>query len=285
MDSLILRYETDPKIYGFKNLSKTYHCDTNGFKVSEVFTINPNYRNLREGLGDYFVRIEIEINDESQLLDIYPKVSNLAKSLDKAWMYACGHPLSKRHFSFSAPYIEHIDGSIEGWSNNIKEIKEKMHRNEWSLDINVEHIHWAYYNEYPLSNAMNIIDSLSHATEQLNTLVDFHYLSHKVEDGYSMCFFLAKGLELVRSLLPGKPLQVKEKNLSDISEHLYSSLNKLYDLSNNRFEVRHIVRNLENLTLHPRMTNEEFKIFKHDSDLVIRSVVCSNLGIDLLIAS
>ena len=86
--------------------------------------------------------------------------------------------------------------------------------------------------------------------------------------------------------MPGKTRDEKENNLPvHTSDNLSSSFNRVFDLSNNRFEVRHIVRDPKNLTLHPRLTHEETRIFKHDADLIIRSVICSNLEIDITFAS
>ena len=66
-----------------------------------------------------------------------------------------------------------------------------------------------------------------------------------------------------------------------MKEKLHSSFHKILCLANTRYEIRHIVKNPNDSSLHPKLTNEEIDIFKNDSDLIIRAVVAMELDIPL----
>lgn len=122
------------------------------------------------------------------------------------------------------------------------------------------------------------------ASETLKALVDLHYFAHKVGDSYSSFFFLSKALELVRALIPGKTDDLKDKNLpEDVRSGLETSLHHIIGLANTRYEIRHIIKDKKNISLHEKMNNSEINSFKHDADLIIRSVVCTNMEIPLII--
>lgn len=54
-------------------------------------------------------------------------------------------------------------------------------------------------------------------------------------------------------------------------------------LANTRYEIRHIVKEKQNCTLHESLNNNEINSYKHDADLFIRFVVCRELAIPLII--
>jgi len=86
-------------------------------------------------------------------------------------------------------------------------------------------------------------------------------------------------MELVPALLPGINNQQKGNKLSDeIKSKLKTSLHHIMGLANTRYEIRHIVKDKQNCTLHERMNNSEINDYKHDADLLIRFVVCQKLN-------
>jgi hypothetical protein len=281
-ESQILRYVSAPKVYGFETEQSPNTFEIDNLVLHEDFSEDSRYASIRQGLGNYSVVIETSISQSSQLPDRYEEVSIFARELDRAWMYACGHPLTKKKFSFTAPHIIPMDGLLDGWTTNYEDVKERFREGHYRIETSLEHIHHAVYSFFPLSLAIAARAKYLAATEILRTLIDLHFYSHKATDGYSMCFFLAKALELVRAHLPGKTDQQKEKHLhTEVRVRMVDSLHSLYGLSNTRFEIRHIVN--QHGTLYPRLTTDELYAFQHDADLVVRSVVCSELGLDLLI--
>ena len=210
------------------------------------------------------------------------EVLDFVDELDKAWVYACGHPLTKKHFAFMSPHITVPDGKLSGWKSNYREVEKEINKGKAHATISLIKLDHASFPYWPLEVAINVRKEYLQSTEQAQTLVDLHYYAHKVKSGYAMLFFLAKSLELIRSLLPGRNNSAKEKQLPrDVREKLHSSFNHILGLSNKRFEIRHIVKNTKDSTLHTKLTNEELKIFKEDADLIIRAVVCKELGVPL----
>lgn len=116
MDRLTLRYESEPKLYGFKMNCESHQERVDGLVVSEMFKFNPSYYSIQDGLGNHQVILEAKVEDKSELSQKYQMVSKFVKSLDRPWMYTCGHPLIKKHFSFMAPHIVSINGTLDGWS-------------------------------------------------------------------------------------------------------------------------------------------------------------------------
>jgi hypothetical protein len=91
-------------------------------------------------------------------------------------------------------------------------------------------------------------------------------------------------MELVQAMLPGNTDSKKENKLPDeIKSRLKTSLHQIMGLANIRYEIRHIVKDKKNCTLHERLSNSEINAYKHDADLFIRFVACQELGIPLII--
>lgn len=279
-----LKYESEFKVYGFEVEFESHRQELNGLIIYDAFKPNKDYDHIQEYLGDYQVIIEVKIADKSDLYERYQEVSALAKCLDRVWMYAGGHPLIKKDFAFLSPHIKQIDGSLPGWTSNFDSVRKGLDKGKPHIEFKFKRIDHTIFSFQPLRKALRIREAYISSTEPINTLIDFHYFSHKVEDGYSMIFFLAKGLELVRDLLPGKNDKQKEKELiNEVREKLKMPFHNIFELSNKRYESRHVFNDKKNLILHPKMSNKEIRFFKHDADLIFRSIVCSNLGIDLVI--
>lgn len=97
----------------------------------------------------------------------------------------------------------------------------------------------------------------------VKALVDLHYFAHIVGDSYSIFIFLAKSLEIVRALIPGKTDVQKQKALpDDVRSRLKTSLHDIIGLANTRYEIRHIVKDKNIISLHQKMNNSERVHFK-----------------------
>lgn len=286
MNPHTLKYESESKVYGFETEFDSHGEEIDGLLIYDAFTRNNDYDFIQEGLGDYQVIIEAKIQDKLGLDEGYQEVSALAKCLDRVWMYSAGHPLTKKDFAFLSPHIKPIDGSLLGWNSNFDSVKKDLDKGKPRVEFKFKRIDHTVFSFQPLHKALRVREAYLGSDEPINTLIDLHYFSHKVEDGYSMMFFLAKGLEFVRDFLPGRSDEQKEKELLlEVREKLKMPFHSIFELSNKRYESRHVFNDKKNLILHPKMNNEEIRIFKHDADLIFRSVVCANLGIDLVIPS
>lgn len=124
------------------------------------------------------------------------------------------------------------------------------------------------------------------ASDPVHSLIEHHYDSQIASDSHSRLFSLAKGLEIVRAMLPGKSDQQKQSALdSEVVSYLKIGLRDLFIIANNRREVRHIVKKPSSTELHPKLTPQESDAFLHDADVIIRCVVAKELGMPMIAIS
>ena len=284
MSKSILRYKSEPKAYEIHCEDAPYRGVLNESSISEVFLINEKLNHISPALGDYQLIIETEVNDSSELQSKHFEIKILTQELDRSWMYACGHPLNKKVLSFVGPYIDFPDGNINGWTSNYREAEKEVNKGKAHILFSSEKITHSSFSYWPLKTALTVREAYNTAQENVAALVDLHFFSHKVEDSYSSFFFLAKAMELVQAMLPGKTDDKKEKKLPDeFRSRLKTSLHNIMGLANTRYEIRHIVKEKQNCKLHERLNNDEINAYKHDADLFIRFVACRELAIPLII--
>ena len=197
MQPSTLRYEIEPKIYGISSEFHKYKTKINNLVISERFEHNSKYKSIGDGLGDYKVIIEKEVNNDKELQTAHFEVLDFVDELDKAWVYACGHPLTKKHFAFMSPHITVPDGKLSGWKSNYREVEKEINKGKAHATISLIKLDHASFPYWPLEVAINVRKEYLQSTEQAQTLVDLHYYAHKVKSGYAMLFFLAKSLEFL----------------------------------------------------------------------------------------
>jgi hypothetical protein len=117
------------------------------------------------------------------------------------------------------------------------------------------------------------------------TLLELHYQALTARSATAGLFLLAKCLELVRELLPGRTDHARESSLpAQIRNGLKRSFHWLFDVGNNRLDVRHVVKSRAPLLqLHQRMTGQEYIDFRDDADAIVRTVISQRLGLSPLI--
>lgn len=263
-----------------------YQTTKGAITFTEEFLPNDKYSNISSEHGDYYVIIKPEVNESKELQLMHFEIQEVCQELDRAWMYACGHPLSKKNLTFMGPYIDAPDGKIDGWISNFDEVQKEINKGKPHIVFNFKQTSASTLKYWPLEKALMIREAYLKAQEPIAALVDLHFYSHKVGDSYSSFFFLSKAMELVRSLLPGKTDKQKEETLPDqIRQELSTSMHHIIGLANTRLEIRHIVKDPNTGTLHDKMNNSEIDAYRHDSDLIIRAVVSKELGIPLIIVN
>ena len=284
MSKTILRYKSEPKTYEIHCEDEPYSGLIKEFVISEDFLLNEKFEHISPTLGDYQLIIETEANDSSELQSKHFEIKAMVQELDRCWMYACGHPLNKKALSFVGPYLDFPDGNIEGWTSNFREAEKEVNKGKAHIVFTSGRVSHSSFSYWPLKKALNVREAYNKAHENVAALVDLHFFSHKVEDSYSSFFFLAKAMELVQAMLPGRTDQKKERKLSgEFRSRLKTSLHHIMGLANTRYEIRHIVKEKQNCTLHERLKNSEINAYKHDADLFIRYVACKKLAIPLII--
>ncbi|WP_289022162.1 hypothetical protein [Desulfobacter postgatei] len=284
MNSTVLTYESDPKVYEIQSEHDPCNEIVAGLEVSEHFQKSDTYKHISYNIGDYHVVIKTEVHSSSEIQSMHFEIQDLIRGIDQAWMYACGHPLNKKVLSYMGPYVNFPDGNIPGWKSNYREAEKEVNKGRAHVTFGFKKISHSTFSYWPLKSALITRESYLSASEPIKALIDLHYFAHKVDDSYSSFFFIAKSLEIVRALLPGKTDEQKEKEFPDeVRSRLKTSLHDIIGLANTRYEIRHIIKDKKNISLHKRMNKSEINSFKHDADLIIRYVACNNLQISLII--
>jgi hypothetical protein len=284
MSKAILKYKSDPKIYDIQSDGNHYHEFINDLSISEHFLANEKYKHISPALGDYYLTIETEVDETSELQSKYFAIKEFISELDRSWMYTCGHPLVKKVLTFTGPYVDFPDGNIRGWESNFRDAERELNKGKAHVVASFVNYSHSAFSYWPLQKALSTRKSYLAASKPIAALVDLHFFAHKVEDSYSSFLFLAKAMELVQAMLPGKTDDKKEKKLPDgFRSRLKTSLHHIMGLANTRYEIRHIVKEKQNCTLHESLNNDEINAYKHDADLFIRFVVCRELAIPLII--
>jgi hypothetical protein len=146
--------------------------------------------------------------------------------------------------------------------------------------------YWMTLPYMPLKRALEAVRAYRTSDAATRLLIDLHTRSLKEPGSDTQLILLAKALELVRAVLPGRKDADKQKALqAEVQASLNQSLPWLYDIANNRLEVRHVVKDPTVLRLHDRLTSTERKDYRHDADAVLRGVITQRLGIELALVT
>jgi hypothetical protein len=275
MPSEVLRFESAILHYGIASDEEPYSGQVGQLTVRELYS-PPTDPELPPEVYNYQVIIEATVATREEGWKAKFEAHKLADDLDRAWVYVCGLPLHPVYTQLQ------FDTPPEGWRTNAKEVDVGLAQAEgkmYAIIGSEKHWHWMQLPFFPLREVLKVREGLTVASEAIRALADLHYGALKSLDSNGKLFLLAKGLELGSRLLPGKNNKVREKSLPEnIRSALSHSLDWLFNTSNNRFDVRHVVKDPQGPQLHQRMTTEERSTFTKDADLVIRSIMCQGIG-------
>jgi hypothetical protein len=275
MPSEVLRVESSILHYGVPPNEHPYSEQIGQLLVRELYSPTRESE-LPSGVQSYQVIIEATVSSREEAWKAKFEAFELAEELDRAWVYVCGRPLHPVHLQ-----LQFLD-SPRGWSTNAKGVDVRLAQAEGRPYVTLGLIkdrHWIQMPFFPLRESLRVREALRIAPEPTSALVDLHYSALKSLDSNGKLFLLAKGLELSSRLLPGKDKKAREKSLPEnIRSAISHSLDWLFNISNNRFDVRHVVKDPQGPQLHQRMTPEERAVFTEDADLVIRTIVCQQIG-------
>ena len=269
----LLRYATKPRIYQIDPSSSAYSEQAGAWLVRETFEPNTE---PSLGAGHYRVVVEREFQERDHTSRHHGEVLQLAGDLDRLWAYVCGEPLFPvtMHLSLN-PVPDH-------WETNRDEFSHYHHSpTAW---LTGESKHWLCLPYFPLERVLRIRREYSKASESVRALIELHHAGLKSTGTETRFSLFAKALELARALIPGRDLKAKERSLSpDVQSAMRRPLKWLFEIGNDRFETRHVVRDPANVTLHPRLSSDEMADYRHDADLILRSRATEALGSDMII--
>lgn len=230
----------------------------------------------------YSIAVETEVHTTEGVSDARRRADTLIEDLERIWPYSAGLPIRPVR-----TYLE-VQYAPEGWTSNAKDVEKQTRSSQSGLtaEVTVRSRHWVQAPYLPLKRALQSLDPFRAAPSVVQTLIDLHFSALSSTGKQGGLFFLARALELARALLPGSNLRAKSGSLHrEVQDRLTRPLDWIYNMSNNRFDVRHVVRKPEGPHLHPQMNAVELQDFEYNADLVIRGLVAQRLGIELVIVA
>jgi len=270
-----------PHLYVIRTTKEPYEEAVDGLMIRELF--EPVHDDtLPDGIGNYSIVIEGVVTSESEIWTMSEKAHQLAEDLNRTWTYVCGHPINVARLGLT------VRTAPPGWMTDVPEIRERISAKRSGLtcgSIEIKTRYWVFCSDFPLRRALRVRESLLDASVIVRTLISLHHMALTSRESEVRLLLLAKALEIVRAILPGRRDQEKQRKLpyEIISELRRGSLDWLSEIANSRLDVRHAIRNKNGPKLHRRISKEERKDFEHDANLVICSVVCGELGQALVI--
>jgi hypothetical protein len=281
-DTYTAFYRSEPRIYGVLSEPKEHMASIGPLSVREIFEPNAN-DNIRPGLGSYLVAIEAKVVKHREFSEFQSEAFSLAQCLDRLWTYATGMPLSV-HYQGRAIYAYEYLHPPKGWTSNLNEMNDQL-KAKAKRSIRVlssKNIMWQWLPRLPLETVLRGRERLLTASDPIHSLIEHHYDAQTATDTFAKLFSLAKGLEIVRAMLPGDTDKAKESGLnSEVAKSLKLSFHDLFNIANNRREIRHIIKDPKSKALHPKMSQHERDSFTHDADVIIRAVVAEELDMPI----
>lgn len=234
----------------------------------------------RSRVTPYCLRMEARVENQEELRERSRSALDLAGDLDLVWPYVAGAPLFPRVLTIQ------LVKAPSGWRTNADRIGRHL---PWvgpgfhaKMRMAGGRRYWMTLPYMPLKPALEAVRAYRTSDAATRLLIDLHTRSLKEPGSDTELILLAKALELVRAVLPGRGDADKQKNLqAEVQASLTHPFAWLYNIANNRLEVRHVVKDRTRLRLLDRLTSSERKDYRHDADAVLRGVITQRLGIEL----
>lgn len=270
MPTNILTYESTPRPFVIPDGDPTHSEQVGRLRVTE--------NSVAGEPRLYQLRMTADVHTREEAEACHSEALSVADDLDVVWTYVAGQPL------FPYRMVLQIREAPNGWTTDYKEVRSQLPSASRFTYEDIRFVSGPSYVELPfmpLQPAMALLHSYRSADQNTRLLTSLHYEAIGQRGSQAGLFLLAKALELAKLILPGRTDNQKQKALSsDVQSELSQSLHWLYDIANNRLEIRHVVGTK---TLLPRITAAERKDFLANADLVIRGVVQRELGGSLAI--
>lgn len=273
-----LQYRSLPLRCGLPKAAIPYTDVLKGWGIEEEWT--PTEKTERNvSLVDYQISLNREVarhenrnKQEEELLQLQEEAFLLINNLKLLWplIFLSLQSLPRTMTATNAP---------ECWASNSSEVLNSFHQMEVWTTMTVREHSWVILPYAPLDKIVTAYKAYESASPPLRTLVELYHDALQ-SDGQAAMFTLAKALELVRAILPARTDQAKMKQLppealSDITR----DLSWLFTIANNRYEIRHVVKDITGPHLHQQITFDEKKDFIQNASRIIRATICQAFGI------
>lgn len=253
--------------------------------ITEDFKIS-----LHNDYGDYSIIMKENVESINELEESMVKFKRIAKRFDDLMTYIVGFPITVNDKDFYGwnTTLEVFD-QIAGWECDYRRVHYELEKKEHSNQIagmDIISIDGIYSNitvpQYPLEELAIAYQNYSKLDQLTRMLIRFHTLSKRnaLDTKYLL---IGKALEIANFLLPIPDNRKDSFKLlsSDIQEAFKKrDILWLYNMSNNRFETRHIINKKSDSLLHQRMNEDEYHDYIQLSDLLIGNIVRVKLGLD-----
>lgn len=274
--------ESPVRLYGIESGEPSLYSETIGeLHFSEKFIAKDDCK-IPECVGEYSVVIEAMANNFDDLKRKTELAKEAAELLDKLWIYPTSYPITVTDFSkFQMRVVEPIP---EAWSTNYDEV-EKSVSNRQSLMYGKVSISggssWIVFDKFPLEYACRALSKYDGLNEAEKYLIDLQHLYLTTDHRPSPIFLLAKAMEIVESLVPGKTRKDKSCYVDDmLGKKLPLDLGDLLKIANTSREIRHAIRKkASEPELHPNVGQEMITEFAKNSNNIIRCIVCNRIDI------
>ncbi len=209
--------------------------------IFEIYKPNA-HEDVDNGLGSYRIVIETAVAEPQEIQKRRLEGIRLSEDLERVWIYVWGTPLHGSGFGVNLVEYE----APKGWNTNYDDVRQTLDRKHFGLtydSIRFEPRHWRYSDSFPLEHALRIRAKYLAADRVTRALVDFHFQGHVSPTLDGTLFLFSKALEVVRELLPGRNNAAKEKALpKEVQSELSRPFHSLFEISNNRLNTRHAIR-------------------------------------------
>jgi hypothetical protein len=235
----------------------------------------------------YGLRMECQVTTKEQAQRCDTEARQLARDLNTVWAYVALVTLFPKRFMIR------LSKPPDGWRTNFKRIKSVRPIKPrsslpisgppgppvgFTVNIKINPGRYKVVLPYmPLQRALAAVQAYRTANQTTRFLMDLHFGAIDQLGTGAQLFLFAKALELARVMLPGRTDSQGEAALPPAGRAaLRRSFHWLFDIANNRLEIRHVARGG---SLLPKLSPAESADFVHDADVVIRGVVERELGI------
>ena len=277
-----LIYKSKVINYGFSDNLDLYSSKINGILVFETFE-KKKYSDVPMEIGDYIINLESYPNNIDLFFEHKEQIEKIINEIKFIWPYICGEPMH--------PVVTNIifDPIPRYWESNHKEVQKKLHLEKHKLwgEISEGHsIHWLILPSPPLKRALEARKEYLNLDETKKKLIELHLTALSTSYKDANLFLHAKSLELASKYFPGKNNKDKDKKLDkDLKSYINTSLDSLFNVANNRINIRHVVKNPNGPEIHKEASWDEIKNFRHDCDIIVRYLICKFLKIPMVISN
>lgn len=276
-----LLYKSLPLQLGLPETAVPHSDVLKGWKIEDEWTPTGDVQH-EIALVDYQISISQEIRrhesrDEQvkELFQLQDQAFLLISEIKLLWPLIFGELQS-------LPRTMPVSNAPECWTANSREVVDFFHPSKGSVIVTISANPWVILPYVPLEKMVTAYTAYESASAPLRTLVELYHDSLH-SDGQASMFTLAKALELVRATLPGRTDQAKMQQLPrDVLSVITRDLSWLFMIANNRYEIRHVVRDITGPNLHPQLTQDEKVDFIMNASRVIRGTICQAFGIPFL---